>query len=100
METDKSAGGPTIEPVTFAELFAAFESVLVLVTERWLHTRYVAPFFATGFLGAFTTFSTFAVETDVLVKDGHAAIAGAYVVASVAAGVAAAVAGIRVARAV
>jgi len=59
----------------------------------------VRPFLVTGFLGAFTTFSTFAVDIDVLGKDGHLGVAGAYVVASIAAGLAAVVGGMRAGRA-
>jgi len=72
--------------------------ILILVIERFPPTRYLRPFFATGFLGAFTTFSTFAVEVDLLTRDGHAAIAVAYAVASLVAGLAAAWAGILLAR--
>jgi CrcB protein len=72
--------------------------LLVLLLERLPPTRYVRPMVATGFLGAYTTFSTFAVETDVLAKDGHAAMALAYVVASTAAGLVAALAGVVAAR--
>jgi CrcB protein len=71
--------------------------LLVLVVERFPPTRYVRPFLATGFLGAFTTFSTFAVETDVLAKDGHAGIAIVYAIASLAAGLLAVFAGMRLA---
>jgi CrcB protein len=39
-------------------------------------------------LGAYTTFSTFSVETDLLVKDGHVGSAIAYVVASLVVGIA------------
>ena len=47
----------------------------------------------TGFLGAFTTFSTFSMETLTLLRDGRVAAAAAYVVASVVLGVGAAGAG-------
>ena len=49
-----------------------------------------------GFLGAFTTFSTFSLETMTMVRDGRAGAAALYVVASVVAGVAAAAVGYRV----
>jgi CrcB protein len=72
--------------------------LLILIIERFPPTRYLHPFFATGFLGAFTTFSTFAVETDLLVKDGHAGIGIVYALASLATGFAAVWAGILLAR--
>ena len=43
-----------------------------------------------GFLGAFTTYSTLAVESDLLVKGTHYGTAAGYVAASVASGLAAA----------
>ena len=58
-------------------------------------TRLLA-FLTTGFLGAFTTFSTFAVEADRLVKDGHPALAGGYILASVGVGLALMWTGLRV----
>jgi fluoride exporter len=61
--------------------------LLVLLIERFPPTRYARAFVGTGFLGAYTTFSTFAVETDVLIKDGHAAVAAAYVAASLSVGI-------------
>lgn len=51
----------------------------------------------TGFMGAFTTYSTFAVEADLLVRAGRGALAAVYVVATVAGGLVAAAAGIVVA---
>jgi fluoride exporter len=77
---------------------AALGFLLVLVLDRFPPTRYVRPFVATGFLGAYTTFSTFTVETDLLVKGGRAGIALLYVVVSLVAGIAATFAGIGAAR--
>jgi fluoride exporter len=72
--------------------------LLTLIIERWPPSQYVRPFVTIGFLGAYTTFSTYMVETDVLVKDHHADIAVAYVVASLVVGLIAVYAGIVVAR--
>jgi CrcB protein len=49
-------------------------------------TRHLRPFFAIGFLGAFTTYSSMAVETVTLVKDGFAMLGIGYLLVSVAAG--------------
>lgn len=72
--------------------------VLALVLERFPPTRYLRPFVATGVLGAYTTYSTFAVETDLLVKDGHAPIAIVYAVSSMVAGFVAVWTGMWIAR--
>ena len=72
--------------------------LLIVVIERFPPSRYVRPFFAAGFLGAFTTFSTFAVETDLLVKDGHLAVGVSYALGSLLAGFAAVWTGILLAR--
>ena len=53
----------------------------------------------TGLLGAFTTYSTLAVELDLLVRDGTAALAAGYAVASTLGGLIAAGAGIALAGA-
>ncbi|MCW3036930.1 MAG: CrcB family protein, partial [Actinobacteria bacterium] len=74
--------------------------VLVLILERFPPTRYVRPFVATGFLGAYTTYSTFAVETDQLVRGGQAGIGVVYGLASLVAGFVAVWAGMLVARAI
>lgn len=72
--------------------------VLGLVLERFPPSRYLRPFVATGFLGAYTTYSTFAVETVLLVRDGHAGLAVAYAGASVVGGFVVAWAGLWTAR--
>jgi len=60
--------------------------------------RHVRPFLATGVIGAFTTMSTYAVETALLVDGGHGRTALLYVVTSVGGGLALAYAGMVVGR--
>lgn len=71
--------------------------VLQLVIERWPTNDYIRPFVAVGFIGAFTTFSTVMVDTDLLVRDGNAGTAAAYVIGSVIAGLVAVFTGIAIA---
>ena len=72
--------------------------VMALVLERFPPTRYVRPFIATGFLGGYTTYSTFVVETDLLIKNDHSLVAAAYVAASLVVGCLAVWVGLWVAR--
>ncbi len=74
---------------------------LTFVFERGAMSRtpHLRLFFAVGFLGAFTTFSTMAVETVLLVKDGFVALGVGYLLVSVAGGLGVAYLGIVVARA-
>lgn len=74
--------------------------VLALVLERFPPSRYLRPFVATGFLGAYTTYSTFAVDTDLLIQHGHGAIAGLYAAGSLVVGLAAAWAGLSLVRSI
>jgi CrcB protein len=67
--------------------------LVVMIGERVRPTRYVRQFFGTGLLGAYTTYSTFAVETDLLLRHGRIGIAVAYVLATVVGGLLAAAAG-------
>ena len=74
--------------------------ILALVLERFPPTRYLRPFVATGFLGAYTTYSTFAVESVLLVKHDHPSVAIAYVASSLVTGFVVVWAGMWVARVV
>ena len=71
---------------------------LVLILQHYPPSRFARPFVATGFLGAYTTYSAFAVETVVLANDGAAGLAGAYAAASLAGGFGAVWAGIVLGR--
>ena len=72
--------------------------LLVLVLEVLPPTRFVRPGLGTGFLGAFTTFSSLATSTDQLAAHGHAGIAVAYAVLSLFGGLACASFGLVVGR--
>jgi fluoride exporter len=67
---------------------------LTFFIERFPPSRYPRALFAVGFLGAFTTFSTMAVETATLIKDGHAVLGVSYLCVSIATGVLVALAGV------
>ncbi len=72
--------------------------LFVLTLERMMVSPFVRLGMLTGFLGGFTTFSTFAMETLLLAEQGESTKAAAYVVLSVVLGVAAAVGGAYIAR--
>ena len=72
---------------------------LTLVTERFIGRSTTRLFLATGFLGAFTTFSTFNFETLQLLQRGEVVPALAYVSASLIGGLLAVLAGIAAAHA-
>lgn len=55
---------------------------MVVITEVWAAHRLVRPFFGTGVLGGFTTFSTYAVDIQRLVDDGRPRTALAYLAAT------------------
>jgi CrcB protein len=74
--------------------------LLAVLLERFPPSRYLRPFVATGFLGAYTTYSTFAVETDLLVRNGHVGVALSYVLASLVGGFAAVWTGLSLGRVV
>lgn len=64
--------------------------LMALFTGRWVPNPDVRAALTVGFLGAFTTFSTFAHEAVQLGEKGSSSTATAYVVASVALGLVAA----------
>ncbi|HWL99944.1 MAG TPA: CrcB family protein [Nocardioidaceae bacterium] len=93
-----SAGFPWATFVVNVAGAACLGLLLVLVLELWQPTRYVRPFLGVGLLGSMTTFSTWMVETDRLIASGAPLVATAYVLASVAAGLAATVLGMTTGR--
>ncbi|MCB1562440.1 MAG: fluoride efflux transporter CrcB [Alphaproteobacteria bacterium] len=58
-------------------------ALIALFAHLWQPPEAVRVFFVTGFLGAFTTFSTFSLDTVALYERGELMISGLYVLASV-----------------
>ncbi|MEY9485138.1 CrcB protein [Streptomyces calvus] len=71
---------------------------MVAVTEVWTVHRLLRPFFGTGVLGGFTTFSTYAVDVTRLLADGHARTGLVYLAVTVPAALLAAWGGAAVTR--
>jgi CrcB protein len=97
------AAGPTRWPwVTLAINVSGSFLLAVLLTVAMYRrvSADVAAAAGAGFLGAYTTFSTFEWETFLLGREGRTAAAVAYVTVSVAGGLAAALLGYAVGRAV
>lgn len=74
--------------------------VLILILEQFPRGRLARPVIGTGFIGAYTTFSTYMVDAVLLIKDGHPVTAAAYLLASAVAGLLAVWTGMVVARVV
>jgi CrcB protein len=72
--------------------------LMVFVIEVWPPSRYVRPFLGVGVLGGYTTFSSYMLDARTLLVSGHAGLAGRYVAATLAAGLAAVWVGVTSAR--
>ena len=72
----------------------------VLFAERVIASAWLRTSLTVGFLGAYTTFSAFSLETVRLIENGGAVVAATYVVASVVLGVLAAYSGMTLARSI
>jgi len=75
-------------------------ALIVVITEWRRAHPLVRPFVVTGFLGGFTTFSTYAVDSEQLLAAGHVGTALVNAAGTLAAALAATWLGIRLARAV
>ena len=73
--------------------------VYTLLAERLRPTPYLRAFLAIGFLGAYTTFSTWTVEAVLLVRDGAVGMAATYALVTVVAGLLSVVGGMAAGRA-
>lgn len=78
----------------------ALALLLVLVVEVLPPTTYLRPALGTGFLGAFTTFSSVMTTVDRLAGQGRGNVAAAYLSASTLAGLSAASLGLVLGRAI
>ncbi|WP_409061194.1 fluoride efflux transporter CrcB [Streptomyces sp. SYP-A7185] len=68
---------------------AVMGAFMVLLTEARTPHRLLRPFFGTGVLGGFTTFSTYALDIERLVEGGHARTGLAYLALTLLAALAA-----------
>lgn len=69
-----------------------------MTTKRWRINPHLKLFVGTGFTGAFTTFSTFSVETLNLIKNHQLFVAFIYVLISIFGGIALAMSGAKLAE--
>lgn len=60
--------------------------LMVILTELISPPRLARPFLGTGILGGYTTYSTFAVDVDNLVRAGRIAVAMSYLLVTLVAG--------------
>lgn len=72
--------------------------LMVFILDVWPPRRFVRPFAGVGFLGGYTTFSTFAVEVRNLAAHGAWTLADAYLLGTLVGGLAAGWCGIALAR--
>ena len=72
--------------------------LMVFVVDVWPPSRYVRPFWGVGVLGGYTTFSTYMLDARAALVAGRAALAGAYLFGTLAAGLVAVWAGVAAAR--
>jgi CrcB protein len=73
--------------------------LLAVLLARFPSSPWMRPLLATGVLGGFTTYSTFAMDAVALVDAGRPGVAVGYVVATVLGGVLAVAGGLRLGRA-
>ncbi|GAA4617020.1 fluoride efflux transporter CrcB [Saccharopolyspora hordei] len=72
--------------------------LMVLITEVWSAHRLLRPFLGVGFLGGFTTFSTYAVETHALLRPGSVGTAFGYLAGTMVGALVAVVLGVWLTR--
>ena len=60
--------------------------LMIFVLDVWPPSRYVRPFLAIGFLGGYTTFSAYMLDTRDLLAEGQGFTAGIYLFGSLVAG--------------
>lgn len=72
----------------FVNLLATFLLVLLSgqILKKWLTSQAVRQAITTGFLGAFSTFSAFSIETFLLIENGEWLVAMLYVFISIIGG--------------